>query len=160
MIPIQIHVLSIFYKKFQYLMYWIYRRKHTSLFAFQWFSNIPRRWNITSCWSTEDKSRQYHGCWWLGDVKVQDISSHASDQVIPDYSGLAYRQTSNISHTLVGNKIAHHSDVVGASPVGPAPTKSSFSTQYLASMDYAKTTARRDDKHLNFGIWHILEVWW
>ena len=28
----------------------------------------------------------------------------------------------NISHTLVGNKIADHSDVVGASPVGAAPT--------------------------------------
>ena len=34
----------------------------------------------------------------------------------------------NISHTLVGNKIVDHSDVVGASPVGAAPTTSSFST--------------------------------
>ena len=39
-----------------------------------------------------------------------------------------YRQTSNISHALVGNKIVDHSDVVGASPVGAAPTTSSFST--------------------------------
>ena len=39
-----------------------------------------------------------------------------------------YRKTSNISRTLVGNKIADHSDVVGASPVGAAPTTSSFST--------------------------------
>ena len=39
-----------------------------------------------------------------------------------------YCQTSNISHTLVGNKIVDHSDVVGASPVGAAPTTSSFST--------------------------------
>ena len=39
-----------------------------------------------------------------------------------------YRQVSNISRTLVGNKIVHHSDVVGASPVGAAPTTSSFST--------------------------------
>ena len=38
-----------------------------------------------------------------------------------------YRQTSNISHTLVDNKIVDHSDVVGASPVGAAPTTSSFS---------------------------------
>ena len=37
------------------------------------------------------------------------------------------RRSSNISHTLVGNKIADHSNVVGASPVG-APTTSSFST--------------------------------
>ena len=40
----------------------------------------------------------------------------------------SYRKTSNISHTLVGNKIVDNSDVVGASPVGAAPTTSSFST--------------------------------
>ena len=39
-----------------------------------------------------------------------------------------YRKISNISRTLVGNKIVDHSDVVGASPVGAAPTTSSFST--------------------------------
>ena len=38
-----------------------------------------------------------------------------------------YRQTSNISGTLVGNKIDDHSDVVGAAPVGAAPTTSSLS---------------------------------
>ena len=36
--------------------------------------------------------------------------------------------TSNISRTLVGNKIVNNSDVVGASPVGASPTTSSFST--------------------------------
>ena len=41
---------------------------------------------------------------------------------------LEYRKTSNIIRTLVGNKIADNSDVVGASPVGAAPTTSSFST--------------------------------
>ena len=41
---------------------------------------------------------------------------------------LTYRKTSNIRRTLVGNKIVDHSDVVGASPVGAAPTTSSFST--------------------------------
>ena len=39
-----------------------------------------------------------------------------------------YRETSNKRHTLIGNKIVDHSDVVGASPVGAAPTTSSFST--------------------------------
>ena len=39
-----------------------------------------------------------------------------------------YRQTSNISRAFMGNKIADHSDAVGASPVGAAPTTSSFST--------------------------------
>ena len=44
------------------------------------------------------------------------------------YSLLNYRKVSNIRRTLVGNKIVDHSDVVGASPVGAAPTTSSFST--------------------------------
>ena len=35
---------------------------------------------------------------------------------------LYYCQTSNISGTLVGYKPADHSDVVGTSPVGAAPT--------------------------------------
>ena len=38
-----------------------------------------------------------------------------------------YSQTFNISHTLAGNKLVGHSNVVGASPVGAAPTTSSFS---------------------------------
>ena len=38
------------------------------------------------------------------------------------------RLTSSTSHTLVGNKIVDHSDVVGASSVGAAPTTSSIST--------------------------------
>ena len=32
----------------------------------------------------------------------------------------AYRKTSNIRCTLIGDKIVYHSDVVGASPVGIA----------------------------------------
>ena len=35
-----------------------------------------------------------------------------------------YRQASIISRTIVGNSIADHSDVVGASPVDAAPTTS------------------------------------
>ena len=46
-----------------------------------------------------------------------------------------------------------HSDVVGALPVGAAPTTSSYSTWYLASMDWTKTNTRRDKKQLKFGIW-------
>ena len=41
---------------------------------------------------------------------------------------LKYRQVSNIRRTLVGKNIVDQSDVVGASPVGAAPTTSSFST--------------------------------
>ena len=39
-----------------------------------------------------------------------------------------HRQTSNIRRDLVGNKIADQPDVVGISPVGAAPTTSSFVT--------------------------------
>ena len=41
---------------------------------------------------------------------------------------IIYHKTSNISRTLVGDTIVDKSDVVGASPVGAAPTTSSFST--------------------------------
>ena len=70
--------------------------------------------------------------------------------------GYVYRQVSNIRRTLVGNKLDDHSDVVGASPIGAAPTTSSFSTQHQASLDWTKKTARRDEKHLSLGIWCVL----
>ena len=37
-----------------------------------------------------------------------------------------YCKVSNIRRTVVGNKIVDHPDVVGASPVGAAPTKFSL----------------------------------
>ena len=64
----------------------------------------------------------------------------------------AYHQVSDTRHTLVGHKINDHSDVVGASPVVAAPTTYSFSTLHLAAMDWAKTTARQDEKHFCLGI--------
>ena len=64
-----------------------------------------------------------------------------------------YRKTSNISRTLVGNKIVDHSDAVGASAVGAAPTTSSFSTEHLASRDSAKTAARQYETLLSVDIW-------
>ena len=67
-----------------------------------------------------------------------------------------YRQTSNISRILVGNQIDDHSDVVGASPVGAAPATSSFSTQHQASMDWAKTAARREEKHSFLGLMRLI----
>ena len=46
----------------------------------------------------------------------------------PTQYSINYRKTSNIRRALIGNKIVDHLDVVGASPVGAAPTTSSFST--------------------------------
>ena len=70
-----------------------------------------------------------------------------------------YCQIFHIGRTLVGNKTVDHSDVVGASPVGPAPTTSSFSTEHPTSMAWAKTITRRDEKHLRFGIWWTYIRW-
>ena len=65
------------------------------------------------------------------------------------------RKTSNVWCTIVGNKLVDHSDVVRESPVGAAPTTSSFSTKQLASIDSSKTPERRDEKHLSLGIWCV-----
>ena len=35
--------------------------------------------------------RQYHGCWWPGDIRSQVISSHGIDLVILEYSGLSIK---------------------------------------------------------------------
>ena len=39
-----------------------------------------------------------------------------------------YCETSNVNHTLIGNKVIDYSDVVGALPVGTAPTTYTVST--------------------------------
>ena len=65
------------------------------------------------------KKNEHHLSHYLGANKLVWYASQT------DYN---YCKTSNISRTLVGNKIVDNSDVVGASPVGAAPTTSSFST--------------------------------
>ena len=57
--------------------------------------------------------------------------SHNADvfvTVLIHKTSMNYRQVSNIRRTLIGNKIVDNSDIVGASPVGAAPTASSLST--------------------------------
>ena len=56
------------------------------------------------------------------------VSCNAPNKDMFTFSQNNYRKTSGISRALVGNKIVDNSDVVGASPVGAAPTTSSFST--------------------------------
>ena len=63
-----------------------------------------------------------------------------------------YCQTSNISHTIVGNKFLDHTNVVGALPVSFAPTTFSFSNLRLASLEWAEIIARPDKKHLSIGV--------
>ena len=57
-----------------------------------------------------------------------------------------YIQASNLSLTLVDNKIVDHLDVVWASP-----STSSFATSGFNGL--AKTTARCDVNHASLGIW-------
>ena len=66
----------------------------------------------------------YNMCWEIALLKITTTSPRG--QWVRGI--LIYRKTSSISRTLVGNKIVDNSDVVGASPVGAAPTTSSFST--------------------------------
>ena len=49
-------------------------------------------------------------------------------EIINGKINLNCHQNSNDNNALVGNEIVDHSDVAGASPVGAAPTSSSFST--------------------------------
>ena len=78
-------------------------------------------------------------CLWTnnrGDMNVVGKCVHKCGQtsalydvIVPFlYSATIYREVCNIRRTLVGNKIVDHSDVVGVSPAGAAPTTSSFST--------------------------------
>ena len=56
------------------------------------------------------------------DMKINNCSYNFLKRIKANH-----RKTSNISRTLVGNKIVDNSDVVVASPAGAAPTTSSFS---------------------------------
>ena len=91
------------------------------------------------------------GAPWKLNELIQRLRSWLQYHRLPNASQI-YRKVSNISRNLVGNEIIDHSDVVGASPVGAAPTTSSFSTKHLVSMDWAKTTTRRDEQYLCLGI--------
>ena len=65
-----------------------------------------------------------------GNEKDDDDTEESlrAEKALETVKPVKYRQTSNISRTSVGNMIVGHSDVVGASPVGAAPTTSSYST--------------------------------
>ena len=68
--------------------------------------------------------------WGQSVQKVIEFCKFFSSIAYKAYNWLIMKCTvkSHISRTLVGNEIVDHSDVVGASPVGAAPTTSSFST--------------------------------
>ena len=99
----------------------MFEKKFTDLFLMQWFKMAFVSLECHLCFL---KSKNVHA-FSIQQSKMQnmDYKLKFSDPFIRKY-----RKTSNISRTLVGNKIVDNSDVVGASPVGAAPTASSFST--------------------------------
>ena len=91
------------------------------------FVNAPSQWKmmlhckVLSHWL--GASTKWSLVWWYCLIIVADGIMDSVSKL-----NLHYRQVSNIRRTLVSNKIVDNSDVVGASPVGAAPTTSSFST--------------------------------
>ena len=95
---------------------------------------VSQEWVVWLMWN----EKEVHD-WMLGQLcdlssdltNDTDLAFSRSNFAIPgaifvEWEGqLTYRKVSNISRTLIGNKIVDHSDVVGASPVGAAPTTSS-----------------------------------
>ena len=150
------------------------------VFVFCRFSvNTSKNWRRKVLETTLSSFMSYWTSWWtLGTHRPQTAKSYKSKSgvntivvrnlyqetwkhicIFFNFSTLMYsryHQTSDISCTSVDNKIVDHSDVVGALPVSAAPTTPSFSTQHRASMDWAKTSARRDEKHLNHRMWYYL----
>ena len=66
--------------------------------------------------------------WWKLELTLTtNFGSHA--QMVTKFgSPILATKFGFVPDCLVGNEIVDHSDVVGASPVGAAPTTSSFST--------------------------------
>ena len=104
---------------------------------------------LSRCFHILKKSMEtWKGSSWNWWCKVCYFMACILSHILFDTDIFSYRQTSNISRTFVGNKLVDHSDVVGASPAGAAPTDVTYSL--LTSVDWAETTARRDEKHLFF----------
>ena len=61
-------------------------------------------------------------------LSLNVLGSHSEASHPESGVKIAYRKVSNIRRTRISNKIVDHSDEVGASPVGAAPTPSSLST--------------------------------
>ena len=88
-------------------------------------------------------------------LSCPNLPKHEDEYVLSNY-----REASNIIRTLVGNKIVDHSDVVGASPVGAAPTTSSFSTSQSGFKRFGKDSRKTVREYLCWDLVSlILETW-
>ena len=111
---------------------------------------------VSSLWKKCGNYYQSHKCLYITQNTLQLYIQTSQAHKRWQQPITVYRKTSNIRRTSVGNKIIDHSNVVGTSPVGAAPTTSSFSTWHLASRDSTKKTARQYENLLSFGIWCVL----
>ena len=130
-------------------------------YLYKWQSGYPQ----PHCWPNSEQNWEAlrsgnslclsHGLSSVGSSTCSAVSAEVySDWVgiIPNDVLKLLPSISNIRRTLRGNTLVDHSDVVGASPVGAAPTTSSWSTWHLASIDWAKTTATWDENLFSLGI--------
>ena len=83
----------------------------------------------------------HRNVWWVFRRKVVMLQKDQPFMIRDCHPN--FRQTSNITRTLVGNKTVDHSDVVASSPVGAAPTTSSFSTKHLGPVSISEKTSFR-----------------
>ena len=91
-----------------------------------WENNIS--WVLNLRWVLDGYPTLHSSlCWYVIDA-ISIVQSDENEATHLFTILMTYRKVSNIRCTLVGNKIVEHSDVVGAPPVGAAPTPSSFST--------------------------------
>ena len=100
------------------------------LYGFAWKLHLVICYNMVKCNITSPKvqhwqTRQHKS----PDLELTKTPHMSHSRVCYEVSIKSiYCQVSDIRHTLVGNLIVVYSDVVGALPVGTAPTTSSFST--------------------------------
>ena len=107
----------------------------------------------------------HHSCDTINSLRPSDTSMHEWSrpsllQILACHLGFVnYRQVSNIRRTLVGNKIVDHSDVVGASPVGAAPTTSSYLDLTAGFIGLGNDNCKTIGETYKFGdlVWLILE---
>ena len=115
--------------------------------AQHWF----RKWPVA--WEHQPINRT------IADLSLNAICSIPQELVTNLFCRLCdgdYLHNYNISRILVGHKIVDHSDIVGAAPALLQLHLHSRLNTWLASLDWAKTTSRRDEKHLSFVIWYAI----
>ena len=80
------------------------------------------------------------------DISHVLMRCHFSNLPMPK---ITYLQVSNIRRTLIGIKVVDHSDVVGASPAGAAPTATSFNSRLNAWLQYIARIQLQDGTRNN-----------